>query len=149
MREGFTQHLRQVLDAAQHAARDLNRDFVTTEHLVLGVVHVADCEAAYLIQRNEVNLVELRDRLVRALPRGDRAPVVVGELPLSPKAQRAIQNALVLAQRLGEPAVSSRLLLASLLEEPDTAVRDSFRSCGADLDLLQGLLADAPPRPEE
>jgi len=149
MREQFTQHLRQVLDAAQRAARDLNRDFVSAEHLILGVIDTADCDAARAIERNEVNLPELRNRLMRTLPSGDNPPVVMGELPLSPKAQRAVHHALVLAQRGGEPVVSSRLLLCSLLEEPDTAVRDSFRSSGADLDLLQRKLSEPPERPEE
>ena len=149
MREGFTDHLRQVIEAAQRAARDLNREFVTTEHLVLGVIDVGDCEAAEAIQRNEVSLTELRDRLVRALPRGDNPPLVTGDLPLSPKAQRAIHHALVAAQRKGEPLVSSRLLLCSLLEEPDTAVRDSFRASGADLEQLGRILSEPSPRPED
>jgi hypothetical protein len=46
--------------------------------------------------------------------------------------------------------VSSRLLLASLLDECETAVRSAMRDAGADIDQLQRLLVqDGIVAPED
>ena len=92
---------------------------------------------------------ELRQRLVDVLPRGAEAPVVTGQLPLSPKAHRAVNDALVKAQASGASRVSSRLLLGSLLHDCDTVVRETMNKVGADLDHLQRVLAQDGVVPQE
>lgn len=149
MREALTGQLRVALANAQAAARRLDQDFVGSEHLLLGILTTDSCEAVEAMRKHEINLAELRQALEAALPSGEEDPVVTGNLPLSPKAQRAFNGALVKAQTLHEPSVSTRLLLLSLLDEPETAIRDGLRTCGADLDQLVRLLGEKPPRAEE
>lgn len=141
MREDFTDRLRTALDKAQDEARSLNQDFVSTEHLLLGLLGGPnDAEAVVGLQLAGVGLPELRQNLIDALPRGGDAPVVTGNLPLSPKARRAVNAALVKAQSAGLPRVTSRMLLVSLLDESEPAVTKALRDAGADLDHLQRLL---------
>jgi ATP-dependent Clp protease ATP-binding subunit ClpC len=150
MREEFTDRLRLALDKAQDEARGLNQDFVGTEHLLLGLLATDDSEAVAGLRLAGVGLGELRDRLIEVLPRGAESPVVTGSLPLSPKARRVINTALVNAQSAGLPRVSSRLLLVSLLEDCETVVRSVMRGVGADLDHLQRVLVqDGAIQPEE
>src|SRR5688572_19833686 len=99
MREEFTDRLRLALDKAQEEARGLNQDFVSTEHLLLGLIGAGeDSEAGAGLKLASVGLGELRDALIAALPRGGESPVVTGNLPLSPKARRVVNAALVKAQ---------------------------------------------------
>jgi ATP-dependent Clp protease ATP-binding subunit ClpC len=151
MREAFTGRLRMALDKAQEEARALNQDFVGTEHLLLGLLGNADdSEAVAGLKLAGIGLDELRRKLTAALPHTAESPVVTGNLPLSPKAQRAVNSALVKAQTTGAPRVSSRLLLLSLLEESETVVRSAMREAGADLDHLQRvLLQDGAIPPED
>ena len=150
MREEFTDRLRRALDKAQDEARGLNQDFVGTEHLLLGLLDGDDSEAVAGLKLAGVGLGELRAKLVDALPRGTESPVVTGSLPLSPKARRVINTALVNAQSAGRPRVSSRSLLVSLLEDCETMVRSVMRDAGADLDHLQRVLEqDGAIQPEE
>ena len=151
MREEFTTRLRSALDKAQEEARGLNQDFVSTEHLLLGLIGAGDdAEAVNGLRLANVGLGELREALVAALPRGDEAPVVTGHLPLSPKARRVVNAALVKAQTQGLPRVSSRTLLVSLLDECEPVVRTAMRGVGADLDHLQRVLVqDGAIQPEE
>jgi ATP-dependent Clp protease ATP-binding subunit ClpC len=144
MREALTQQMRLALDNAQRAARRLNQDFVGTEHLLLGVLECEAGEAVWTLRANEVPVAELRRRLLQGLPAGDQAPVVTGNLPLSPRATRIINAAQVLAQRLREPQVSTRLALLAFLEEPGSSVRQAFLDSGADLDELMRVLAEKP-----
>jgi ATP-dependent Clp protease ATP-binding subunit ClpC len=150
MREEFTAQLKLALDKAQGEARELNQDFVSTEHLLLGLLSTSKSEAVAGLELGGIELGELRKKLLAALPRGGEAPVVTGSLPLSPQARRAINNALVKAQSGGESRVSSRMLLTSLLDDCDTIVRSSMRDVGADMDQLQRLLVqDGQIPPEE
>ena len=150
MREAFTAQLKLALEKAQGEARALNQDFVSTEHLLLGLLDAESSEAVAGLRLAGIERAELRKKLTTALPRGAEAPVVTGTLPLSPKAVRAVNGALVKAQSSGAPRVSSRLLLCSLLEECETAVRGALRDSGADIDHLQRVLVqDGAIAPED
>ena len=66
--------LQSVDEPRQAAARELNQDFVGTEHLVLGILDCPDSEAVRAIQRGAVSPAELRERLTASLPRGGMSP---------------------------------------------------------------------------
>ena len=151
MRETFTTTLRQALAEAQSAARSHHQDFVGTEHLMLGLLggdgaggERPECEACRSMRQSHVEPGSLRAALDAALPTGGEDPVVTGDLPLSPKAQRVINGALVKAQSLRESRVSTRLLLLSLLDEAPPAVRAAMNECGVDTDTLVAKLAERP-----
>jgi len=69
-------------------------------------------------------------------------------LPLSPKAQRVINGAIVTAQVLRQRQVSTRFLLKALLEEPNSIIRQSLESAGVDIDTLLPSLVEKPSSPE-
>lgn len=151
MREAFTNRLRAALDTAQDEARALNQEFVGVEHLLLGLLGgPGDAEAVEGLKLAGVVLPELRQKLIDALPSAGESPGVTGALPLSPKAQRAVNAALVKAQTTGGARVTSRLVLLSLLEECEAGVTKALRDSGADLDHLRQLLVqDGQIHPED
>ena len=59
-----------------------------------------------------------------------------------------INGALVKAQALREPRVSTRLLLLSLLDEVPPAVRSAMDACGVATDTLASKLAERPAMTE-
>src|SRR5689334_12937102 len=120
MREALTEHLSQALSQAQQEARSLNQEFVGTEHLLLALLSVGDSEALAGLKLAGVERDALRTRLTESLPRGAQPPVVTGDLPFSPNAQRAINTAVVKAQSSGASHVSTRMLLVALLDECHT-----------------------------
>ncbi len=140
MREALTRHTRTILDNAQSSARTLKQDFVGAEHLVLGILDDQECQAARTIQAEGANLAELRASLVALLPKGKEDPVVTGALPMSPKAQRLLNVALVKAQGIKLTTLPTGMLLLALLEELDSPLRQALGSAGVDIDLLLGRL---------
>jgi ATP-dependent Clp protease ATP-binding subunit ClpC len=148
MRESLSETLSEVLEHAQHEARRLNQEFVGNEHLMLGILHCDGCEAARALRTQHIDIRQLRAGVLEALPKGEQDPVVTGALPLTPKAQRAVNSALARAQALREGQVSTRLVLLSIIEERGTMVRELLRSCGADLDMLERKLAQRPQQAE-
>jgi ATP-dependent Clp protease ATP-binding subunit ClpC len=144
MREAFTNTLRQVLDSAQREARELNQEFVGTEHLFLGILRCVECDAESILREQQLEPGQLRPIILRGLPRGAEPPVVTGDLPLSPKAQRVINGAIVKAQALRQERISTRFLLLSLLDDPQTLVREALMAQGGDVNLLRQALVEAP-----
>src|SRR5947207_1499858 len=117
MREALTQTFRLALQSAQSAARQLHQDFVGTEHLMLGLLGT-DGDAARAMRSAHADPAQVNTALRAALPCGAEPPVVTGDLPLSPKAQRIVNGAIVKAQAMRVTQVSTRFLLLSLLDEP-------------------------------
>ncbi len=149
MREAMTGQLRIAMSNAQASARQLKQDFVSSEHLALGILATESSQAVKALLKDEVNLAEFREALIQSLPSGKDDPVVTGDLPFSPKAKRTFHAALVNAQAMREPSVSTRFLLLALLEDPDSAIRAALRQCGADADQLNRLLTEKPAQIEE
>src|SRR5688572_6615898 len=127
-----TETLTQIFAAAQLEARRLNQDFVGTEHLAMALLDADDSEAGRILAQMNLQSGYVRNQLQHALPSGKEPPVVSGALPMSPKSQRLVTNAIVTAQASGRAKVSSRFLLAALLNEASGIVCETFRRSGAD-----------------
>ena len=144
MREAFTDTLRHTLEVAQREARMHHQEFVGTDHLFLAVIACEDCEAERILQAQHLPSKQLRSAVLNGLPTSADEPVISGELPLSPKAQRAINGAVVKAQALREQRISTRFLLLSLLDETQTLVRDAIAQAGGDINQLRQALVETP-----
>lgn len=140
MRPGFTETLSAALRHADEQARLLGKDFVGTEHLLLGIITGKSGDAFKALQA-ETNVDQLLSRLNGALRKDEQKVVVTGRLPLSPKSQRVINTAISAAQVAGAAVVSTRFLLLAMVEEGESAVVDILERSGADLDELRGLLS--------
>jgi ATP-dependent Clp protease ATP-binding subunit ClpC len=144
MQPPFTDSARQTMDQAQTEARELNQEFVGTEHLALAILNSPECLASRALVRSHVNLGAARDGLLAVMTQADNPPVITGALPLSPKARRALNNAIVMSQSLREPKVSTRVLMLALLEDTETPVGTVFREMGVDIESLKQILAEKP-----
>ena len=137
-----TQTLTTVFGNAQQEARRLNQDFVGTEHVALALLDLDDSEAGRILAQMNVQSGYVRNQLRHALPAGKEPPVVSGNLPMSPKSQRLVTNAIVTAQAAGQANVSTRFLLAALLAEASGIVCETFRRSGADAQELAKALRE-------
>lgn len=149
MRETFTDTLRQTLDRSQKSAREHHQEFVGTEHLFLSVIDCEDCEAERILRLQHLSPSELKSSVKRDLPTAIETPIITGELPLSPKAQRVINGAIVKAQALRELRISTRFLLLSLLDEGHTMIRSAINAAGGDVNQLRQALVESPGDEEE
>jgi ATP-dependent Clp protease ATP-binding subunit ClpC len=149
MREAFTHTLKQTLEIAQREAREHRQEFVGTDHLFLGVIACEDCEAAHVLRRQHLSPSQLRTAVLADLPVAAEPPVISGDLPLSPRAQRVINGAIAKAQTLREHRISTRFLLLSLLDEQQTLVRDAIVDGGGDINQLRQALVDMPAEDEK
>ncbi len=143
-----TQTLESVFANAQQEARRVNQDFVGTEHLAMALLDQDDSEAGRILQQMNVQGGYVRNSMAHALPTGKEPPIVTGDLPMSPKAQRLVTNAIVAAQAAGQGKVSTRFLLSVMLAEASGMVCETFRRSGADATELVTALREREVTPE-
>lgn len=145
----LTNSARQVLDDAQNEARKMNQQFVSTEHMALAVLARHGTLASRLLQSHRVDREAVRTDMLTVMPFSEQPPGERGALPLSPKAQRCLNHAIVLARNAHEAKLSTRLLLLALLDDSGGSLLSTLQQAGAD---VQGLLRDLqskPPAQEE
>jgi ATP-dependent Clp protease ATP-binding subunit ClpC len=148
MQPALTESTRRVLDDAQKEARALNQEFVGTEHMLLAMLTCSNCQVSRLLRQYHVDRDAVRARLLSELPFAETDPGVTGNLPMSAKAQRALNNAIVMSRSLREPKVSTRVLLLSLMDEPKTPFLQALKETGVDVEQLLRALAEKQAEPE-
>ncbi|HEY7089864.1 MAG TPA: Clp protease N-terminal domain-containing protein [Tepidisphaeraceae bacterium] len=144
MQPPLTECARKVLDQAQVEARGLNQEFVGTEHLLLALLKASNCHAARVMRAQHVDREAVRSSLLAEMPYAENPPVVSGNLPLSPKVQRAVNSSIVMARSLREPKVSTRVMLLALMDEQGTPFVAALRNAGVDVESLLKALAEKP-----
>ena len=160
MFERFTANARRAVVTAQEEARDLNHNYIGTEHLLLGLIR-EDEGVAVQIMRAHGDLLAIRATVHAQMPAGDAdegaLAVATGSLlrrvrsrPSGPRegdsvsATPATDATLVEAARLagGSPVGSHHLLLAALAD-PNSAAARTLASLGVDLDRARESLRSA------
>jgi ATP-dependent Clp protease ATP-binding subunit ClpC len=148
MHQPLSNAAKAALEAAQHEARSLNQEFVGTEHLLLGVIAGSGTHAMRLLRQDHVDKDAIRTQIRSTLPFSETPPNITGALPLSPKAQRVINSALVMARSLRENVLSTRLLLLALLDDARGTTLQSMKTSGTDVEGLLKALAEKPAEAE-
>src|SRR5438270_4686467 len=111
----FTERARKVLQLAQEEAQRFNHNYIGAEHILLGLVREGDGVAARVLINLGIELDKVRSAVEFIIGRGDR--MVMGEIGLTPRAQRVIELAVDEARRLNHHYIGTAHLLLGLLRE--------------------------------
>lgn len=119
----FTPRARNVVVAAQEAAREARNDLITPAHLVLGLLDEPEALAAKAIRAQGVKLEQVRERATAALP--PAADAVPELIPFDGEARRVLELTFREALRFGHNYIGTEHLLLALLEleAPDGVLR--------------------------
>jgi hypothetical protein len=131
MFERFSEQAKRVMHLADQEARRFGHDHVATEHILLALLRVPECQAARELASAGVELRRVRlevERLVSPGPEGAARPP--GQLPLTPRARQVLERAAAAAERLGHHWVGTEHLLQGLLEEPDGVAYQVLQTLG-------------------
>src|SRR4051794_18844817 len=124
----LTEPARTILSLAQREARQLNHEYVGTEHVLLALLVDRPLALAGL----GVGTETVRDEITKLVSRGPAA-VTPAELPLTPRARRVLAHAETEARTLNQGAVEPDHLLLGLISEPDGVAGKVLRNLGLDL----------------
>lgn len=114
MFECFTDRARKVMQLANQEAQRLNRDFVGTEHILLGIVKEGTGVAANVLKNLDIDLDKVRSE-VESMSASDPHKVVMSRLPLDPQVKMLLEAAIKAAKELGHNYVGTEHVLLGLL----------------------------------
>jgi ATP-dependent Clp protease ATP-binding subunit ClpC len=132
MWQRFTERARKVVFYAQEEAQKFGEGYVSTEHLLLGLVRESDSVAARVLERLGVSLSRIRAEVEKQLPRGDARPSQ--DMSLTPRAKRVIDLAYDEARNLNNNYIGTEHLLLGLIREGDGLAGRVLAKLGVELD---------------
>ena len=132
MWQRFTERARKVVFYAQEEAGRLGENYVSTEHLLLGLVRENDSVAARILDRIGVSLGRIRSEIERQVARGDGR--LGQDMQLTPRAKRVIDLAYDEARQLNNNYIGTEHLLLGLIREGEGLAGRVLSKLGVDLD---------------
>ena len=152
MFERFTDRARRVVVLAQDEARNLNHNYIGTEHLLLGLITEGEGVAAKALDMMNIERDQVREAVIDIIGEGEKP--VEGHIPFTPRAKRIFELSLREALQLGHNYIGTEHLLLGLLKEGEGVAAQVLTKLGADLSqvrqaviqLLSGYQSDGDNR---
>lgn len=117
---------------AQEEAQRFGEGFVSTEHLLLGLVRESNSVAARVLERLGITLEQVRTEVEAQLPRGDKKNTT--DMTLTPRAKRVIDLAFDEARNLNNNYIGTEHLLLGLIRESDGLAGRALAEVGVTLE---------------
>ena len=130
--EKFSERARRVLTIAQEEARQLNHNYIGTEHILLGLSREEEGVAAKVLTNLGVNLGKIRSAVEFINSGGERPGT--GETGLTPRAKKVIELAIDEARQLGHNYIGTEHILLGLLREGEGVAAGVLESLGVTLE---------------
>jgi len=115
MWQRFTERARRTVFFAQEEAGRLGENYVSTEHLLLGLVREGDSVAGRILDRMGISLGRIRSEIERQVTRGDGK--ISQDMQLTPRAKRVIDLAYDEARQLNDNYIGTEHVLLGLVRE--------------------------------
>jgi ATP-dependent Clp protease ATP-binding subunit ClpA len=143
MFERFTSQARRVIVRSQEEARDLEHNFIGTEHILLGILS-ADQEsvATRVLASHGLTLEVARTEVVGIVGRGKTKPS--GHIPFTPRAKKTLELALRAALQLHHNYIGPEHILLGLIREGEGVGPQILRD-HAELDLIREEVIEGLP----
>jgi len=132
MWQRFTERARKVVFYAQEEAQKFGEGYVSTEHLLLGLVRESESVASRVLEKLGVSLGRVRSEVEKQLPRGESR--TAQEMTLTPRAKRVIDLAYDEARQLNNNYIGTEHLLLGLIREGDGLAGRVLTKLGVELD---------------
>jgi hypothetical protein len=136
MLKDLTAAARDVLLLAEEEARQMNHDFIGTEHILLGIVTQNSDVVRDVLAAMGVDSERVRREVERLIERGAK-PVTTRRLPWTPRAKQAIQFAIEGATNFDGTAAGTEHLLIGLAREPEGVASKVLANLGVKPDDLR------------
>jgi ATP-dependent Clp protease ATP-binding subunit ClpC len=135
MFERFTNGARRVVVLAQEEARMLSRNYIGTEHILLGLLHEGKGVAAKALESMGISLEAVRQQVEEIIGHGQQPPS--GHLPFTPRAKKVLELSLREALQLGHNYIGTEHILLGLIREGDGVACQVLVRRGADLNRVR------------
>lgn len=147
----FSDDARQVVYFGQEEARKLHDNYVSTEHLLLGLLRDSNCNGARILGTQcGTSIAAVRSELAKHLQHGPGHNEALG-MQLTPRCKRVVDMSLEEATQAGKEVIGSEHLLLALIRENQglagKVLEDLGVSLGKARDAVSRLYTRFTPRP--
>lgn len=134
----FTPDAQQTLELARAEAPRLKHDFIGTEHVLLGLLKWQPGIVPNVMRRLGVGSETIRAEIEKMIGPGLTAHRVAAEIPLTPRATRALALAVKEAEGLHQAQVSPEHIFLGLIKEGEGVAALVLRNLGVDISRARG-----------
>ena len=131
MWQRFTDRARRVVFHAQEEAGRLGENYVSTEHLLLGLVREKDSAASCILEDLGCSVDEVRSALEQQITKGEGK--LDADMQLTPRAKRVIDLSYEEARGLQQDFIGTEHLLLGMLAEGEGLAGRILQKLGVDL----------------
>lgn len=136
MYERFTDRARKVMMLANEEAQRLRHEYIGTEHILLGLVGEGAGVAANVLKSLGVDQETVHLEVEKLISVGQH-DVPQQQLPLTPRAKKALEYAMGEAINLRNEYVGTEHLLLGLLREEEGVAAQVLMNCGLRLEQVR------------
>ncbi|MCX5714451.1 MAG: ATP-dependent Clp protease ATP-binding subunit [Candidatus Omnitrophica bacterium] len=144
----FTERARKVIILAKEEARRFNHDYIGTEHILLGLIREGEGVASTVLQKLGLSLENIRIEVEKLVQPGPTTQII-GDIPFTPRAKKALELAAEEARSLGHNYIGTEHLLLGLIREGEGVASQVLLNLGLDLNTVRNevmeLLGSALP----
>lgn len=131
MYERFTDRARRVCVLAQEQARQLNHNYIGTEHLLLGLLREGEGVASQALGALGIGVEMVAGEVESIVGRGEVSPS--GDLPWTPRAKKVLELSLREALQLGHNYIGTEHVLLGLIREGEGVAAQVLVKFGGEL----------------
>ncbi len=146
MFERFTAYARHVVVLAQEEARQLNHNYIGTEHILLGLLGEHDGIASHVLESFGMSREGARQEVADLVGTGKREPK--GHIPFTPRAKKSLEYSLREALQLHHNYIGTEHILLGLIRDDDGVAAQIMRK-HADLLAIRVAVLDRVPAGKE
>ena len=132
----FTERARKVIILAKEEARRFNHDYIGSEHILLGLIREGEGVAAAVLQKMGLSLENIRLEVEKLVQPGP-ATQIMGDIPFTPRAKKALELAAEEARALGHNYIGTEHLLLGLIREGEGVASQVLLNLGLDLERVR------------
>lgn len=136
MFQKFTDRARKVMAFANQEAQRFFHDYVSSEHILLGLVKEGSGVGANVLKNFNVDLRKVRLEVEKLVKSGPEM-VALGKLPQTPRAKRVIEYAIEEARNLNHNYVGTEHLLLGLLRCPEDIAISVLKNLEVNIEQLE------------
>jgi ATP-dependent Clp protease ATP-binding subunit ClpC len=143
MFERFTERARRVVVFAQEEARELNHNYIGTEHLLLGLLRDSGSVADRALRELEISQDAVREQVIEVIGRGKQAPS--GHIPFTPGAKKVLELSLREALQLNHSYIGTEHILLGLAGEGEGVAAQVLTKLGGSLSRVRNKVIELAP----
>ncbi len=138
MFEKFTERARRVMVLAQEEARNLQHNYIGTEHVLLAILEEGGGTAAKVLANLNISTAAARAVVLEIVGRGEQAPA--GHIPFTPRSKRVLEYSLREAVQLGHQNIGTEHILLGIVQDGEGVAAQTLVKLGADLSKVRQLI---------